>query len=77
MNKQYIINWFKEFMRAPELELVDESFDIHARHICTNGNQIYLIPKQVYHLYTPKGIIAIEYYRCQVCGKILMNRNFM
>ncbi len=77
MSKQEIINWFKEFMGAPEIDLVDESSDEFARHVCANSTKVYLIPKFQYNLQTPKGVILIEYYQCQVCGKIIMNRNFM
>lgn len=77
MGKQEIINWFKEFMGAPELDLVDDSSDEYARHVCLGGTKIHLIPKFNYTLQTPKGNILIEYYQCQICRKIIMNRNFM
>ena len=77
MSKQEIINWFKEFMKAPELVLVEESNDNYARHICLGGNKVHLIPKLYYNFQTTNGRILIEYYQCQVCGKIIMNKNFM
>ena len=77
MSKQQVINWFKEFTRAPELELVDSSMDNYARHICNGGINVYLIPKLHYTLNTQSGAILIEYYQCQACGKVIMNKNFM
>lgn len=77
MNKQSIINWFKDFTGAPEIDLVDESYDDFAKHVCLGGTKVYLIPKFAYNLPLERGIITIEYYQCQVCGKVIMNRNFM
>lgn len=77
MSKQEVINWFKDFMRAPEVDLVDDTTEQYARHVCANGKKVFLLPKLVYSLQTPKGMVLIEYYQCQVCGKIIMNRNFM
>lgn len=75
--KQEIINWFKSYMGASELDLVDESFDQCARHVCMGGNRIELLPKQTYNLEYDGGIIVLEYYRCNLCGKVMLNRNFM
>lgn len=77
MSKQEVINWFKEFKGALELDLVDDSTDEYARHVCLGGTKIYLLPRFNYILQTPKGVVTIEYYQCQVCGKIIMNRNFI
>ena len=77
MSKQEIINWFRDCMGAPEIDLVDDTSDTYARHVCANGGKVYLLPKQPFRLERPEGVILIEYYQCQVCGKIIMNRNFM
>lgn len=77
MSKQEIINWFKNFRGAREIDLVDESFDNYARHICLGGTKIYLLPKQNYRLQTPRGLVLIEFYQCQSCGKLILNKNFM
>lgn len=77
MSKQEIINWFRDFMRAPEVDLVDDTSEAYSRHVCSKVNKVFLIPKYVYNLQTPKGVVVIEYYQCQLCGKIIMNRNFM
>lgn len=75
--KQEIINWFRDFMQAQEMDLVDDSYDQYARHVCLGGESVQLLPKMVYNLQVPDGIIPLEYYRCNLCGKVILNRNFM
>lgn len=77
VRKQEVLNWFKQTMGAPELDLVDETYDSYARHVCMGGTKIFLLPKQVYVLKTDEGDIPIEYYQCMQCGKLIVNRNFM
>lgn len=77
MNKQDIINWFRDSKGAMELDLVDDTSDAFARHVCVGGDKVFLIPKQQSSIATPRGNITIEYYQCEVCGKIIMNRNFI
>lgn len=75
--KQEIINWFREFTQASEMDLVEDAFDTYARHVCLGGESVQLLPKMVYNLQTPEGYISLEYYRCNLCGKVILNKNFM
>lgn len=77
VGKQKIINWFKDYMGNPEVDFVDDAYLSHTRHVCIRGNSIELLPKQVYNLSIEEGVIPIEYYRCNLCGKLIINRNFM
>lgn len=77
MSKLEIINWFKNFTGATELYLIDDSSDMCARHVCLRGNRVLLIPKFHYRLNTPKGVVTLEYYQCNECGKVILNRNFI
>lgn len=75
--KQEIINWFKQYTGAPELDLVDDSFDNVARHVCLGGEKVELLQKQVFNFQWEGGYIPLEYYQCPKCGKVILNRNFM
>lgn len=77
MSKRDILNIFQQQMNAPEMELVEDCQDDYARHICNNGKIIQLLPKSVCPFQTPQGIINITYYRCNICGKLLVDKNFM
>lgn len=79
LSKGEIINWFKDYTGATEVALVDETFDSVARHVCCNSDnpKIWLLPKKVYPLLTVRGVINLEYYQCQVCGKLILGKNFL
>ena len=77
VSKQGVINWFKDFTKAPEMVLVEDSFSEYARHVCICQTAIQLLPHRFYNLQTDEGVLQLEYYQCNLCGKVMLNRNFM
>lgn len=76
-SKQEIIGWFKNYMGCEELDLVDDTYDQFAKHVCFGGGKIELLPKQVFNFQMPDGVVPLEYYICPKCRKIILNRNFI
>lgn len=77
-SKQEIINWFKNSVGCSELDMVDVCDEEYARHICMGGRSIELLPRQYFNAPMPDGgVVVLEYYRCNLCGKVILNRNFM
>lgn len=77
VSKREILTVFQQQKGSQELELVDDAGADYARHVCQNGNKVYLLPKKVCPFQTPQGVINIIYYRCEVCGKLIVDNNFM
>ena len=76
--KREVIEYFKNMMKAPDIDLVDDSYDAVARHVCLGGTAVELLPKNVYRMDLGNGeVVPMEYYQCPKCGKIILNRNFM
>lgn len=77
ISKREILNILQQQMGANEMDLVDSASDEYARHVCLGGNKVYLLPRRVIPFNTPEGVINITLYRCEVCGKIIVDRNFI
>lgn len=77
MNKTEVLNALINFLGGPELVLVDDIFPDYTRHICSKGRTIYLLQKRVFWCNTNVGVIPVEYYYCNMCHKVIVNRNFM
>ena len=76
-SKQSVMNWFRQYTGATEIDMVDDSYSGVARHICLGGTSVELLPKQTCLFEWEGGDIPIEYYQCTKCGKVILNRNFM
>ena len=76
--KREIINWFQREVGASEMDYVDEASEPLARHVCAKVRRIELLPKRVFNFqFEDGGIIPIEYYQCNICGKLILDKNFM
>ena len=77
-SKREVIEYFKQMLNSPELEIVDEPLPEVTRHICLGGTRVEILKRQVYNMVLGNGeVIPMEYYQCMNCGKIILNRDFM
>ena len=77
VSKRGVINYLKSLLNSPEVDLVDDADSDYARHVCQSGSTVYLLPKQMIPFQTPQGVITVICYRCEVCGKLIIDNNFM
>lgn len=76
--KREIIEWFKNYVGASELVLVDDMNSNVTRHVCIGGNSVDVLQKLVYNLPFPDGsYVVLEYFQCPKCRKVILDRNFM
>lgn len=68
------LNWFRGYVGASCMELVDGDSSAYARHICLGGRRVFLLPLCVYR--GSEGVY-LEYYMCSVCGKVIVDRRFL
>lgn len=77
VTRREVLEVFLYNLGYPEYDMVDGSQEAYARHVCFGGNSIQVLPKETFSLTTMEGMIYIDYYRCPVCGKVIIDKNFM
>lgn len=73
--RQFKIDTLMNVVRGSEYVLVD-GFECNVtRHICKGGSFIYRLQSQLFPFSMPDGSIQqIEYFKCNVCGKVIINK---
>lgn len=59
------------------VETVEEFDTLRARHICKGSKTIQLLYKQVVPVPTTRGIVNVEVFICNCCGKLIINDSSM
>lgn len=68
------IEFLRSVFSASDVILVDEFESTILKHICIGGKTIYILPRSVYNLQTPQGTQCVEYFFCNVCRKLYLNK---
>lgn len=68
------VEFLRYIFNASDVILVDEFESITLKHICVGGKTIYILPKSVYNLQTNQGILCVEYFLCNVCRRLYLNK---
>lgn len=71
-----VLNYISNYFMTTDIVVVNEFETLRARHVCPGGRIIWLLEKFV--LPVPVGYetyINVELFRCQCCGKVIVNRN--
>lgn len=76
INKKYVIEAIKMNERATDVSYVDDANLEITRHVCKFGSKIELLPRRVFLVPTPYGTINVGYYKCEKCGKVIIERNW-
>lgn len=75
-NKRQVIDFFRGSIPHSSLILADDSIEDYAKHVCLSSRRIYVLPRREFPIQTPKGVIVLDYYRCECCGQVILNKNF-
>lgn len=75
MSKRDIMFTLQQCLTSTEIVEVDGFDSDVARHICRGGSTIELLPKCVFPFQLEDGYLNVEYFRCNLCGKVLVDGN--
>ena len=59
------------------VEMVEEFETLRARHICQGTKVIQILEKRLIPVPTTRGMINVEVFLCNYCGKLIINRSSM
>ena len=72
--KKDVVNYLQQMANASMVEQLEEFETSNARHICQGTKQIQILPKGVVSVPTSEGNINVEYFLCQSCRLLLINK---
>lgn len=78
VSKREIIEYMRNCIGAIDVVLVDDlsSGVYQQRHVC--GNSISVLQKNVFNCNIGNGVvIPIQYFYCNKCGKLIVDKYFM
>lgn len=77
VSRKQITEYMQGMLGAREVVLVDEFETLLARHICNGGEKIQLLQRCRMPIELPDGVSCLnaEYYFCQMCGKLIIDKN--
>lgn len=72
--KKDVINYLQQLSNASVIEQLDEFETANARHICQGTKKIQILPKGVVSVPTTEGMVNVEYFLCQGCRLLMINK---
>lgn len=73
--KKDVLAYLQYLSNATCIEQVDEFETPNARHICQGTKDIKILPKGVVNVPTTEGNLPVEYFLCQSCRLLLVNKS--
>lgn len=55
-----------------DLIYVDDSGERESQHVCTNGDKVLILGRQIASVFVFGEMFTFEYYKCPNCGKVLL-----
>lgn len=75
--KSAIKDYVCMYCNARDVAVADEFDTMLTRHICSGSKSISLLNRSYVPVPTTNGIINVEVFYCNRCGKLILNKSSM